>query len=192
MNIKAKFKENKILAIGGILVLIFIIGYAIVKPPVAEDVFQKIKNYENDDIMAYLDEVYPEDGGFLGLFTEKNIENKGKVLSLCIEKINQDFENEYGRSISDYENVKITNVDIVSKDYSSDYVDINVTVNNGGETSVSYIKINLYYKNENEEVVKSEWTNDNSDIKPGASQVLTKMTKREGWKSVSAEIAEIR
>jgi integrase/recombinase XerD len=72
-----------------------------------------------------------------------------------------------------------------------DYVNVNVTINNGGTTAINYIKINLYYKDSSGNIIRSEWTNDDSDIEPGASQVITKMTENDGWDSVHAEIAEI-
>lgn len=174
------------------LVVITCIIYSIIKPPSAKAVFEKIKDYDVTDAISYLDKVYPDKGNTFGLFKEKNKKNKKIVLLMIIENIDNKFKKETGRSIEDYNAVKITKVEIKHKSYSSDYVDINVTVNNGSKTPINYIKINLYYKDENSNIVKSDWTNDNSVILPGASQVITNMTKSAGWNSVHAEIAEIR
>jgi hypothetical protein len=107
------------------------------------------------------------------------------------KNLEDEFKSETGRSISDYNAVKISKVEIEHLSYDSDYVNINVTVNNGGTTAINYIKINLYYKDSSGNIIRSEWTNDDSDIEPGASQVITKMTENDGWDSVHAEIAEI-
>jgi len=194
-KLKNIFKKKKVL-IPTLIICCFLviisIGYLAIKPPAPEKVFQKIKGYKTEDLIVYLDKVYPQNGGFLGLFKQKNREDKSKVLQSLIKNIDQEFESQTGRSISDYNAVKITNVDIANKSYSSDYVDINVTVNNGGTTPINYIKVNLYFKDENGNIVRSDWTNDDSNIQPGANQVLTKMTENDGWHNVSAEIAEIK
>lgn len=194
MNISLKFKEKKIIALIIVLLLVVTssIGYIMIKPPSVQDVFEKVQSYEADDVNAYLENVYPEDGGFLGLFKEKNKNSKAEVLFLMIKELDKNFKSTYGRSIEDYSAVKITKVDISYGSYSSDYRDINITVTNEGTTSVNYMKINLYYKDTDGNIIKSEWTNDSSEIKPGASQVITKTTKQDGWHSVSTEIAEIR
>ncbi len=174
------------------LIVIAGIIYLSAKPTSVDMVYNKIKDYNTEDLTVYLDEVYPEGGGFLGLFEERNRENRVEVLNLLIQDIQNEFEDIYGGSISDYASVKILKVDIEYPKYSSDYVDINVTVTNEGEKSISYIKINLFFEDENGKIVKSDWTNDTSIIKPGASQVITKMTETDGWKTVTAEIADIR
>lgn len=87
---------------------------------------------------------------------------------------------------------EITNVEVVKKKYSSDYVDVNVTIQNNGTESLSYVKINLYYTDESGNTIKSEWTNDDSNIQPNATQTLTKMTEKDGWKQVRAEVSDWR
>ena len=180
-----------ILVICGLLIIAGI-TYAVIKPPSTKDVYNKIKDYKAEDISSYIKKVYPIDGGFLGLFKKENEKNRGTVLALALKDIEDNFKKDTGKSISDYSAVKITSVKIDSKSYSSGYVDVNITVNNGGKTPVRYVKVNLYYKNASGSIVKSEWTNDSSDIQPNASQTLTEMTKSDGWETVSAEIAEIR
>lgn len=174
------------------LAIITGIAYSIIKPPSTKAVFEKIKNYDSKEAINYLDKVYPLNGKIFGLFKEKNKKSKEAVLLMMIKNINDEFKKETGMSMADYNAVKITNVEIKNKSYSSDYVDINVTVNNGGKTPINYIKINLYYKDKNGNIIKSDWTNDSSVIQPGASQVITNMTKSDGWHTVQAEIAEIR
>lgn len=83
---------------------------------------------------------------------------------------------------------KITKVKVVNRSYSSDYVDVNVTIQNNGTNSLNYVKINLYYMDKDGNTVKSEWTNDNSEILPNAMQTLTKMTEIDGWSQVRAEV----
>jgi hypothetical protein len=179
------------------LLIIVGVGYKIIEPPSPEKVFKDFKTIESvtnmttDQITNMLNKTYPTEGGFLGLFKERNRQYKSKVLSLMMVDISNQIQQVTGRSISDYNAVKIAHVDIKNESYSSDYVDINITVENGGKIPVSYIKINLYYRDDNDKIIRSDWTNDDSVIQPGASQVITKMTENDGWKSVHAEIAEI-
>ena len=180
-----------ILVICGLLIVASI-TYAVIKPPSSVDVFNKIKDYEEKDVESYLDKVYPKSGGVFGLFAKQDKENKVAVMKMILMRLSDKFKSATGKSISDYSAVKITSVKIDSKSYSSGYVDVNITVNNGGKTPVRYVKVNLYYKNASGSIVKSEWTNDSSDIQPNASQTLTEMTKSDGWETVSAEIAEIK
>ncbi len=184
--------KNKKISILISIIAIMVISYLLIKPPIADTVYQKIKDYDSEDSIAHLNEVYPEDGGFLGLFEEKNKKNKIEVIGLLIEDIDKNIERQFGGSISDYNSVSISKVEIKDRRYNSDYVDIDITVNNDGEKSVRYIKINLFFKDTSGEIIKSNWTNDNAIIKPGASQVITKMVKQDGWRSVSAEIADIK
>ena len=185
-------KKRVFIPILVILCLLTITGitYAAIKPPSSTDVFNKIKDYKAEDMSSYINKVYPIDGGFLGLFKKENEKNRGMVLSLALNKIESDFKKDYGISLSDFNAIKITNVNTSKQSYST-YEDISITINNGGKTPINYIKVNLYYKDKSGTIVKSEWTNDNSNIQPNASQVLTKMTKADGWYSVSAEIAEV-
>ena len=172
------------------LVVITTITYLVIKPPSTDKVFNKVKNYSADDASDYLNKVYPNNGGFLGIFKKQNKDNRVAVLTMMINQIDDNFKSTTGRSISDYQAVKITNVSIGG--YSGDYANINITINNGGTTPINYIKVNLFFKDKNGNIVRSDWTNDDSNIQPGANQILTKMTKRGDWYTVSAEIAEIR
>lgn len=85
---------------------------------------------------------------------------------------------------------KIIKVKVTKQSYSSDYVDVDVTLQNNGTSSLNYVKINLYYMDKDGNTIKSEWTNDNSEILPNAMQTLTKMTQKEGWTQVRAEVSD--
>lgn len=84
--------------------------------------------------------------------------------------------------------VKITDVDVK---YKSGYYYVTTTILNNTNRNIDYVKINLYYKDEDGNIIKSEWTNDSATIKPGASQKIEKMTKDDGWTTVSCEIDEV-
>lgn len=185
-------KKNKLFITFLIVCCLGLVTYFSIKPPSIEETYTKVKDFETEKLTVYLEEVYPADGGFLGLFEEENLNSRIEVINLLIADIEDDFKSNYGGSMSDYNSVKISKVEIEKPKYNSDYVDVNVTVTNEGESSISYIKINLYFKDESGQIVKSDWTNDNSVIKPGASQIISNMTEKGGWKSVSAEIADIR
>ncbi|MBY6971101.1 hypothetical protein [Clostridium botulinum] len=50
------------------------------------------------------------------------------------------------------------------------------------------ITLNIFYFDENKNIVSSDWTNDSSKILPNAQQKITKIAEMDGWKSVGAEI----
>lgn len=86
--------------------------------------------------------------------------------------------------------LKIEKVEIVPKNYG-EYHDINVTVRNTGDKNISYVKINLYFKDKDGNIIASDWTNDNSRILPNAQQTISKMVSDKiRYHTVTAEIAE--
>lgn len=83
--------------------------------------------------------------------------------------------------------IKITEVTISNN--SGNYVDVNVTVLNQSGKEINYVKIDLFYYDENGNEFRSDWTNDSSTIRDGATQIITKMTK-DDFDRVSAKIDE--
>lgn len=126
-----------------------------------------------------------------GIFGKLETERMLEVVQMEMDKINTDFVASTGGTVEDYSNIKITNVK-VEKSSSSKYRDILITVENNSSKSVRYIKINLYYKDDEGNIIKSEWTNDSATIKSGAAQIIDKMTEQNGWTTVSCEIDEVK
>lgn len=154
-----------------------------------------IKSGDGEKAAQRLMEIY--DGK--GLFGKLEDKRREEVLEIAItnltndiNKINSDMQLATGGSISDNKNVKISSVKIQEKSYSSEYVDVVTTIQNNSSKTIRYIKLNLYFKDKNGNIVKSEWTNDSNNILPNASQPIVKMTNRNGWEKVSVEIDEIR
>lgn len=193
-KMKELLRTTKGKIIGGIsLLAVLIIATVLIisYPPSVDKLYEKysaMAEIDNKVAIQYLQEELDGEGIFGKLETERF----QAVLQKAIDEINSDFVSATGGTIDDYTSVKITNVDIQKRSYSSDYRDILITVENGSEKDIGYIKVNIYYEDEDGNIIKSEWTNDSSTIKPGASQTLEKMTKKGEWTRVSCEIADIR
>lgn len=50
--------------------------------------------------------------------------------------------------------------------------EINISVKNDSDRDIRYIKVNLFEKDKNGKIIKSDWANDNSIIKVGARQEI--------------------
>lgn len=53
-----------------------------------------------------------------------------------------------------------------------------------------HIELNIYFKDDNGNIIGSDWTNDNSIIKPNASQTISNMMSKD-IKNASVEVADI-
>ena len=169
--------------------IIIVLGVVIMAqyPASTKKVFEEYK--ETYDVAVF--EKYYDGKGLFGKLEKK----RGlEVAEMAIDYLNNNMIAATGGSFEDLKNVKIEKVEISSLNYSyrSKYTDVNTTIKNNSDKNIQYIKINLYFKDGNGDIVKSEWTNDSSTIKPGASQTISKMTNKEGWEVVSAEIDEVK
>lgn len=79
------------------------------------------------------------------------------------------------------EKPKVSDMQITKQDFiikqGSNYGDVTIVVKNNGKKEVNYIRVDIVFYDENNQVIQSEWTNDNSTIMSGASQTLTKMVR---------------
>jgi DNA-binding protein YbaB len=91
------------------------------------------------------------------------------------------------------DSLKIIKTEIVHPKYSSNYENIEITVQNNGKENVSYVKIGLDFKDKNGNVIQSDWTNDNSIIKPNSTQKLTKMVSKDiKYDTVQSEVLDFK
>lgn len=159
-------------------------------------------NQKNDRINNAISEydyqkAYKLNDKYFGDSTNEIDENNYKINTLSIDLCKSTNKGsvleatDYVKQLNESK-PEITNVEVVRKKYSSDYVDVDITIQNNGTESLSYVKINLYYTDESGNTIKSEWTNDDSNIQPNATQTLTKMTEKDGWKQVRAEVSDWR
>lgn len=111
-----------------------------------------------------------------------------KSMSEVKKKQEEKEYNELKQVVDELKNLPIENVECVSR--GNGFTDVNITIRNKGDNNVNYVKINLYYYDENNNVIQSEWTNDSSTILPNATQTITKMTNVQ-FSTVKAEIADI-
>ena len=59
-----------------------------------------------------------------------------------------------------------------------DYEDAVIYVQNNSNKDISYIRVDIFIKDKNGKIVQSDWTNDSSTIKSGASQKIKKNIAR--------------
>ena len=57
---------------------------------------------------------------------------------------------------------------------AKDYEDAVIYVQNNSNKDISYIRVDIFIKDKNGKIVQSDWTNDSSTIKSGASQKIKK------------------
>ena len=57
---------------------------------------------------------------------------------------------------------------------TKDYEDAVIYVQNNSNKDISYIRVDIFIKDKNGKIVQSDWTNDSSTIKSGASQKIKK------------------
>ncbi|MBY6809332.1 UNVERIFIED_ORG: hypothetical protein B2H98_12515 [Clostridium botulinum] len=84
--------------------------------------------------------------------------------------------------------LEIIKIEAKQQNYSSKFCNVEITVQNKTNKPINYVKLNIFYFDENKNIVSSDWTNDSSKILPNAQQKITKMAEMDGWKSVGAEI----
>lgn len=60
---------------------------------------------------------------------------------------------------------------------AKDYEDAVIYVQNNSNKDISYIRVDIFIKDKNGKIVQSDWTNDSSTIKSGASQKIKKTFK---------------
>lgn len=57
------------------------------------------------------------------------------------------------------------------------YANTTIYVQNNSNKDIAYIRVDIFIKDKNGKIVKSDWTNDSSTIKSGASQQIDTMLK---------------
>lgn len=187
------FKSKRFLTLMS-LIIVMGVSYFMLKPPPTDKIYNVVKELEPDKRSDYLDSVYPDEGKLIGLFKETNINNKKIVKDLIFEDTLKEAEEllELLEAINKEKiDVKIEKLDIDYRGSRSDYVDLKIKVRNDSQKTITYLKVNIFLKDKNGNIVSSDWTNDSSSIKPGATQTLTKMVKSDGWHSFSAEIEKV-
>lgn len=186
MKINELMKSTKVKIIFSIVViLLLVIGSQ--WPASTKKVFNEYKKSHDVSVFS---KYYDGKGLFAALEKKRGLE----VVEMAINDLNMQSMAINGGTVEDMKNVKIEKVEVNSKSYSysSKYTDVNTTIKNNSTKTISYIKINLYFEDEKGDIIKSEWTNDSSNIKPGASQTISKMTEKKDWEYVKAEIDEVK
>lgn len=125
---------------------------------------------------------------------------KNKELKSNLDKVVNNYKNEVSednknvdKQLADLDKYRLIVLDTKETNYSNEYHDVKITVKNVSSENVNYVKIGLDFLNENGEIVQSDWTNDDSIIKPNAQQTLTKrISNTIKYKTINAEIQEVK
>lgn len=92
----------------------------------------------------------------------------------------------------DYSKVRIDDSRIRRID--SQYCNVEVTIKNNNKVSFNYIKLNVYFLDKYGDIIKSDWFNDSSCVKGGATQTITGryIERPKEYSSYKLEIADVR
>jgi hypothetical protein len=95
---------------------------------------------------------------------------------------------QYKQLESKVNSLKIVKTEVVNKSYSKT---VEITVQNNSNKNINYVKIGLDFKDSKGNIIQSDWTNDDSIIKPNAKQKLTKIVPSNlVFDTVTAEVLE--
>lgn len=99
--------------------------------------------------------------------------------------------------LSDKKNEKLAkDVTVIDQNLSvtstGNYYDYEATVQNNSDESLSYIEINIYLMDVNDNIIYTDWTNWSGDLPPGATTVLdTVIPYQSGTVSYKVSIADV-
>lgn len=192
-NIKKfiKTKKGKIsLGVGSVLVVISIMimsQYPMSLNKAYKEYSIRFDTLGSDEAYKWLREEF--DGK--GLFGKKELVRSAQVLNKSLEEAGKALEESIGGTIDDFNSVEISEVRFENGSKYSNYKDINTKIVNKSKKDITYIKLNIYFKDDNGNIIGSDWTNDDSIIKPNATQTISKMIDKD-IKNASVEIADIR
>ena len=124
--------------------------------------------------------------------SDRNIYDKQKKrIDSYIDSVNKKAEEDRAKAKAEAE-IQANPISIIKQEMvsiSENYNEVQVTVKNNGSKNITYVKIGIDFMNESKDIVQSDWTNDSSVIKPGATQTITKMIARNGeYKYFNTEV----
>lgn len=192
-NIKKfiKTKRGKIsLGVASVLIITFIVimsQYPMSLNKAYKEYSTRFDTLGSDEAYKWLREEF--DGK--GLFGKKELVRSAQVLNKSLEEISKSIEMSTGGTVDDINSVEISEVWFEAGGKYSNYKDINTKIINKSKKNIKYIKLNIYFKDDNGNIIGSDWTNDDSIIKPNATQTISKMISKD-VKNASVEIADIK
>lgn len=105
----------------------------------------------------------------------------------------KDTNDTLDEQLADLDKYRLIITDTKETNYSGGYHDIEITVKNVSSENINYVKIGLDFMNENGDIIQSDWTNDNSVIKPKSQQTISKkVSDKIKYKTVKPEIQEVK
>ena len=105
---------------------------------------------------------------------QKEQEEKAKYSSLGIgSSKSSSSSSSKGTTTKPEDKIKLS-ISPSSISVAKDYEDAVIYVQNNSNKDISYIRVDIFIKDKNGKIIQSDWTNDSSTIKSGASQKIKK------------------
>lgn len=128
---------------------------------------------------------------------QMDADRKNRELKEEFDKITDDYkkesEAEANQLSEDLNKLSLLTYDAKEISHANGYYEIQVTVENFNEKDVTYTKINLNFKNENDEIIQSKTITDTNVIKSRAKQTLTaKVPDTIKYKTIDSEVIEVK
>ena len=105
---------------------------------------------------------------------QKEQEEKAKYSSLGISSSKSSSSSSSKSTTTKPEDKIKLSISPSSISVAKDYEDAVIYVQNNSNKDISYIRVDIFIKDKNGKIVQSDWTNDSSTIKSGASQKIKK------------------
>lgn len=202
---KAKKKKTKTSNVIFLISIIFIVLFIIIislysytagnmaTQEKLEEIEQSVKygNYDEATELADKYFLFDKEGKEKAYKTIKFYKNYNREHGTQYDR-DKAIEEQEKRQEEEIKSSKVLKIESLSHENEKNgYVNLNIKVKNNTDYTISYVKINIYYLDVNGNIIQSEWTNDSSKIKPGATQTITKYTKLpDGYDSYKVEIEQ--
>lgn len=138
-----------------------------------------------------------KDEKILATYYENGYDDAAELVVKYYAKSNEDKAIAWLSVLSDDENEKFADeVKVIDQNLSAtssgSYYDYEATVQNNSDKSLSYIEINIYLMDVNDNIIYSDWTNWSGDLPPGATTVIdTMIPYQSGTVSYKVSIADV-
>ena len=195
-SIKGFSKKKKIIlsTVSGLLLIITIgtfsyarntYGFSMTNIQKENKINQILSTKDYDKATEIANKYYSNDSDKRNIFV--------KIINLCRETKTGSLDEANQYIQQELKNMpKIVDINFKpTYSFSYDYVDVILTVKNEGNKDINYVKINLFFLDGSGNIIYSDWTNDNSIIKQGSTQIIKHMVKwNTNWKDVKTEVED--
>lgn len=186
-NIKNMNKKQKSIICIGIIIIICLTGWAIAYNQFGIGMSDETKGKKIKELISTKD--YDKAKKKTNQFFNDNDEEEKTLKKVLLNIIDlceisgsssvEEFSKKYNDLKDSVNALTISRISTEEKSFTHQidkkYINkVNITVKNTGSKDIVYTKVNIYYKDKDGKIIGSDWTNDNSIIKPNAQQTLSK------------------